>query len=293
MSYNQFNTIQNFGFSMQTWYYWSNNTEFGPVTKLQLFTLYKEKQIAGYNFVRPEGSEEWTSYKDIDIHQSDFTSEELDNNSHFIPMVRNVQVKSSESRLKNNEEEFDNLPLEINYKWKDTSPHPWRRSFARFLDIAIYSKFLYIPGIYFLTSGISPARVEQSSPTELIALLISLYFSFFLFAIFLNTVLISLVGNTLGRWIFGIKTLDKNFSPLGFRSALEREFYVWKNGLAFGIPIINLITQVYGYLDLTMKKKTSWDKKLGTITTQREDNTKQFLLCIVGILGYLIVSNFS
>ncbi len=277
---------------MQAWYYWSKNTEFGPVTKLKLFTLYKEKQIAGYNFVRPEGSEVWTSYKDLDIHQDDFSQEELDNNSAFIPVERNVRVNPSESLLKNNEEEFDNLPLEINYKWKDISPHPWRRSFARFLDISIYSKFVYIPGIYYLTSGISPARVDQFPPSELIAFFVFLYFSFFLFAMFLNAALISLLGNTLGRWIFGIQTLEKDFSPLSFYSALEREFYVWKNGLAFGIPIINLITQVYGYLDLTMKKRTSWDKKLGTITAQREDNTKQFILCIIGILGYLIIFRY-
>ncbi|WP_419904817.1 RDD family protein [Kiloniella sp.] len=277
---------------MQSWYYWSNNTEFGPVSKLQLFTLFKEKQIAGYNFVRPEGSDEWTSYKELGIHQDDFSQQDFDNYSAFTPTGNTVPpIYSTPTSADNTIKPYD-YPLEVDHDWKDASPHPWRRSFARFLDISIYLKFIYLPGINFLTSGMASAQVNQFSPLELMVILLITYVIYIPFAILLNASLIGLAGNTIGRWCFGIKTLEKDLSSIQFKSALKREFFVWKNGLAFGIPIINLITQVYGYLDLTMRKRTSWDKNLEMITVQREDNTKQFILCIIGIFCYWIITRF-
>ncbi|MFD2205633.1 RDD family protein [Kiloniella antarctica] len=251
---------------MQAWYYWSNNTEFGPITKLQLFTLYQKKQIAGYNFVRPEGSEEWTSYKDLDIRQDDFSQKELEH----IPPIKEKTITG--------QQEASN--------WRDETVHPWRRYFASWVDIFIYSNLIIYSSALVVSPDFFYGFLDQSSHLEFATALFLGQISLIALVLTLNTICMAIAGNTVGKFLFGIKVLDHKYKALNLSIAFKREWLILLKGLAFGIPIISLITQIYGYLDLTMQQTTYWDQHLNTVVVHRKSNTKQLILCLFGITVY-------
>ncbi len=272
---------------MQVWYYWSNNKEFGPVSKIQLFTLFKDRQIASYNFVRLEGSENWTSYKELGIRQDDFSQEELDNINATALEGIIIQPKPSPSKSIYDDSNTDDLMANQSSNWKDTSPHPWRRYLARWVDIFIYINLIIYPAAKLLGPDLINFYIDQISSLQFFIILLLGHIAFFGLVLILNTVLITVAGNTLGKFLFGVRVLDKDQQPLNLSKILKREFYVLMKGLAFGTPVIALITQIYGYLDLTMEQTTNWDKRLNTIVIHRKGNTKQLILCLFGFGFYL------
>ncbi|WP_085899384.1 RDD family protein [Kiloniella majae] len=259
---------------METWYYWADNQEFGPVTKLELYKLFKTNVIAGYSFVRPQNSDAWLSYKELKIRRSDFTWEELNEKklNNTIPVVT-----TSENISDANTDDV----------WNDFSPHPWRRSFARWIDISIYANLIFSPAI----TGFSPDDLNDlmQHPTiaELLVILIIIPMLFLGFVAFLNAISTGILGTTIGKYLLGVKVLTKDHLPLSMKHATKRETLVFIKGFALGLPVLSLITQMYGYFDLTMDKATSWDKSMDTVIVHRENNGLQLVICIIAIGLYL------
>lgn len=127
---------------------------------------------------------------------------------------------------------------------------PWIRYIARMIDI--YT-FLFIGGIFW--EILSPTSFPESD------------FAFGLIVLFLwiffESICLSILGSTFGKWLLKIKLRTNDNLKLTFLIAFQRSFMVWFKGLAIGIPFISLFTLISAHSDLTTQGITSWDKKYG------------------------------
>jgi hypothetical protein len=109
-----------------------------------------------------------------------------------------------------------------------------------------------------------------------------------LLAIPFNALLIGLTGGSLGKWLFGVKVLDRN-QPIGFGPALFRAGSVWLNGLGLGIPIISLFTLIASFRTLQKAGATSWDQSEGYTVAYRPKGNRLVIGMLVGIGLYFLV----
>ncbi|WP_085905763.1 RDD family protein [Kiloniella majae] len=270
---------------METWYYWADNQEFGPVTKLELYKLFKTNVIAGYSFVRPQDSDAWLSYKELKIRRSDFTWEEL--NGEQLNEEELNKTAEFATEAEGISDTNPNPDKDTDSVWNDVSPHPWRRYFARWIDISIYGNLIFYPFISPYTPEQLTNLLQLLTLTQLLAILCLAPMTLLVLVVFLNTALSGVTGTTIGKYLLGIKILNKNHSTLSIPQTLKREVLVLIKGFALGLPVLSIITQMYGYFDLAMDKMTSWDKSMDTVILHRENNGFQYLICILSISLYL------
>lgn len=152
------------------------------------------------------------------------------------------------------EKEKENLNI------NQTSIHnvrPWVRFFARNIDIYIFALFLVV-----ILSIFSPSSIPKSN------------ISFGMVALFLwilvESVFLSTLGTTFGKWLLKVKVRDNEGRKLTFPVALKRSFLVWLKGLGIGFPIISLLTLISSHSDLTKRGGTSWDKDCHSIVTHQK-----------------------
>lgn len=147
---------------------------------------------------------------------------------------------------------------------------PWKRYFARSIDLKVfycavailYPKSLYINFIMFSWLII---------------------FSWFL----IEPVFLSLLGTTLGKFLFNITVRDLNGNKPKFYSAFIRSFQVWLTGYGLGAPFINLLTLSFSYSELKNTGTTVWDKNKFIVTHEnsgRIKSTISFLIIVILII---------
>lgn len=143
--------------------------------------------------------------------------------------------------------------------WTDTSPHAWRRYFARGMDNVIVGTITWAL-IGMVAYSVAPAEADaffkifNAPGGQIIDMLLTL-----LAAIPGNALMIGLTGLSIGKWIFGIRVL-KDGAPIGVWRALRREFAIWFRGLGCGIPLVSLATLLSSRGQLEDSGATSWDK---------------------------------
>ncbi len=124
-----------------------------------------------------------------------------------------------------------NPPDELNPK-----RHPWLRYFAFSLDSVLYMLIFY-----FFIAVILRVQILNYGFQ---------YYSFLvgavLYVIF-DSILMSTLGNTLGRWILGFRLRGEDGSKLSIDSALTRSFLLIKHGIGFRIPLYSLFCLFMSY----------------------------------------------
>ena len=98
---------------------------------------------------------------------------------------------------------------------------PWRRYFARCMDLEAFSFLMGAVFYDYLNS-------------QVVSLIAS-----FLLLLLLEPLCLHLFGTTLGKWILGIRVTDGEERRLGFGAALERTWTVIWEGQAMNIPVIS------------------------------------------------------
>ncbi len=161
---------------------------------------------------------------------------------------------------------------------EDSVPRTWDRYLARTIDTLINGwLFIFIFYVNIFSEKLIPKYILFTSIW---------YFG----AALINVVIMINNGTTLGKWLFGIRVVDSKLSPVSLDVLIKRELYVFTKGLAFGIPLINLIFIYIEHLRLLYKGQTSWDEKLNTKLLYRTASQTQKTLRIIGfILSVLVV----
>lgn len=238
------------------WFVNKGASELGPFSQDELFDLYRQGGLSAQTPV-------WTTTQ-----------------SAAMPMAEAFP-------------EISTLPLSIPQEegWTDLSPRPWRRFFARTLDLNL-NAFVLGWVLVNLIASLAPAHLPGwvqffvDPGTKWISGLLSTAIGFMA-----NVPLMAYSGTTLGKWIFGIQVKHQDGRPLGLKVAFKRELAVFVRGYCLMIPLVNLVTLAGAYQNLNEKGSTSWDTDYGLIVRQRPDsdiqNLVSFLAVILTIAGII------
>ena len=148
--------------------------------------------------------------------------------------------------------EFDTLDpdallsmLELDRAVEDAPPRmnlPWRRFWARRFD-------------YFLYCAALSLLLRDFIYGEGISILLNLPAM-----LFIEPMLLSLLGTTPGKAIFGIRVTDPDGSRLDYQTALERTWTVMWEGMALNLPLVTLYFQYKSLQTTTQDESLSWEE---------------------------------
>jgi uncharacterized RDD family membrane protein YckC len=189
-------------------------------------------------------------------------------------MIDNKNVIGNDyiDRREKTGKESDVGPVEIK------APYPWRRYFARMLDLSIYG----LPWIM-LCRFVFRWQAESSISNTFINLLVP-----WLVVLLLEPVLLSKFGTTIGKWIFGITLSDMNGDKITYENALYRTFGVFGIGVGYSIPLYNFYRLYKSYDTCQNNRLLEWDEG---INYRLKDKKKIRIvgIVIVNILVILLV----
>jgi uncharacterized RDD family membrane protein YckC len=143
--------------------------------------------------------------------------------------------------------------------------HPWRRWFARMIDVTAVA-FVVIALLSFVLAVVAPEWLDgRLAALDSLGLYTNVAYGLIAFAIAWPVIacLLTLCG-TPGKWLCGIKVVriaDGERPTLG--ESLLREAMVWSRGLALGIPLLSLLTQLRAHTYLEEHGHAAWDRRLG------------------------------
>lgn len=157
----------------------------------------------------------------------------------------------------------------------------WKRFFARYIDISIFSVILGA-----ILSIFKPEIMQNDISFGILILFVW---------IFVEAFFLSSFNSTFGKWLLKININNTEEIKLSYLKALKRSLSVWFYGLGIGFPLINLFTLVSAYSDLTRRGTTSWDKDYGLQVTYQPISAVRIIfigLLLVGILTSIIIGHF-
>ena len=131
-----------------------------------------------------------------------------------------------------------------------TVDHPWRRFFARLMDLALY-------GLVWEALAQLLFRWNTSEFGWFLDWLTG-YFTYLLM-IFVEPLLLSTLGTTPGKLLFGLEVRRANGTKLTYGEALVRTFGVFRRGFGWGIPIYNLVRLVKCCRACNRGETMEWD----------------------------------
>lgn len=128
--------------------------------------------------------------------------------------------------------------------------HPWRRFFARTLDLALYSLVWDVLAVKVLV--MNPQLHETGY--RLLTLLTQVVLMFLL-----EPVLIHRWGTTPGKWLLGISVLGTDGERLRYDDALKRTALLFRDGMGLCIPIYDIWRHYKSYKAYTGGEELPWD----------------------------------
>ncbi len=166
------------------------------------------------------------------------------------------------------------------------SHHPWRRLFAKTVDIStlgLLAVFIVAFGVGVLFPS-KAAAFAKALENQIIAgiILLTLWIP-------LEAILLSTVGNTPAKWLFGISVKTTDGGTLSFQQALRRSFLAALQGMALGIPFVAFFTQIFAYRRLTKTGTTLWDTAANSVVTHKTWGVGRAIMCVVSVFFVLVL----
>ena len=130
--------------------------------------------------------------------------------------------------------------------------HPWKRYFARYIDISIIHMLLSFVAIVVL-------RIRPINGT--LYTILDLAIISHLLMIPIEGILLHFWGTTPGKWIFGIRVESVHGGNLSVSEAMLRSWNVLCYGYGFTIPIYNIWRLYQSYREYKDEFLSSWDRE--------------------------------
>ena len=129
---------------------------------------------------------------------------------------------------------------------------PWRRFFARELDLFLYGtiwSLILMLGFNVMLSGRHP-MAELIIDTVITVLMV----------ILIEPVLLTKFGTTFGKWILGLSVTDQEDRRLSYGDAVYRTWKVLGRGIGYGIPGYVLFREYKSYKACTENQVLEWEE---------------------------------
>lgn len=172
---------------------------------------------------------------------------------------------------------------------------PWRRWAARFIDLTfeafICSLIFYTILYSFYEPNPSNMRYPYSAdPVETIASWLINYIFAPASSFFLDSAIYGIFKGTFGKWLFGIKVIEKNGEkPIASRY-FTRNLGVLYGGFGLSIPFVNWIAAITQYCRVSKGNPASYDEHLGFESIKYNDTIFKTVFGIVLIILIFFVA---
>ena len=135
---------------------------------------------------------------------------------------------------------------------------PWRRYFARCLDVSLYSLIrngiLLSCGLNRLVS-LQGMQLRDAVPVHLLNILFE-----GILMVYLESPLLHWFGTTPGKALLGLRVQDPDGGRLSFDKAFLRTLSVLFRGMGLCIPIVNIVQEYRSYEACTRGKTLPWEE---------------------------------
>ena len=162
---------------------------------------------------------------------------------------------------------------------------PWRRWFARFIDLNLFGNIVGISILtvlhIFVPAAASQLEIYISNPVLDGAMLL-------LFWMPVECVCISLFRSTPGKWRFGIQVSNPDGTRLNLLESLRRYVGMLVQGAGLGIPIVVFFTYILSYRRLTSTGTTAWDDASKTKVTHVSSMGWRYAVATLAVIGSLL-----
>ncbi|PWG61190.1 RDD family protein [Sediminicurvatus halobius] len=162
-------------------------------------------------------------------------------------------------------------------RWEVEPPHPWRRFFARILDLALFG--VAVTWLVALTGVGAGAVLSLSMAMEGSEAAVNFVISAILIAAWVPIEALILAGtaNTPGRWLMGLRVVRspvRLHAPEGLdaETALKRSALVWIYGMGAGLPLIQQLLMILHLMGVYRGEPRFWDESAGTVVIARPRN---------------------
>ena len=197
-----------------------------------------------------------------------------------LALINTPEAAKVRSRAAPTKRRFFQLGLTDAQKQAAKLYHPWRRLFARYIDLVLVATIAQI-----VLAVISP-------DLEINAFVWSMLAGLFLIPI--ESIQIVLFGSTAGKSLYGIKVVSSDGKKLKFSQALFRSVKIYFWGVACYIPIFLPIFMNIQYKRLLDNGYSGWDFKNDSIVIHRDIGVARKLLLALTwlvILFFVVVGH--
>jgi len=132
---------------------------------------------------------------------------------------------------------------------------PWARFWARSLDMA-----LSVSVLAFFIGAIAPSFAEPGGVFEGQQGDLILGLALLPLSMVVDAGIYTAFGNTLGKWIAGLKVLSSEGRKLPFKDYLWRNLGVYVQGYGLGLPLVSLVTLIYSWNKAGKGEDLGWDR---------------------------------
>lgn len=151
-------------------------------------------------------------------------------------------------------------------------PHPWRRYFARGIDLAL----VRLPVSFVQYVLLHRNYTTVSRWEDIVCALIG-----WGLLLLLEPLLLARFGTTAGKWCMGITVTRPDGERLSYSEALNRTALVWLYGAGLGISIVELVCNYRSYRRYMNGEELAWES--GSIERFDERGTGRMVLLYAAI----------
>lgn len=283
--------------SQASWFYLKDGKAVGPVSRENLLSLAVTAEISADTQIFEPKASVWRSYREV-FGAAPPPLPAGANSPASVPPVRRSTldrgiVPTGFGAQAATSSAADGLTgtREDRNGWSNEGRAPWRRYFARSLDIWV-NGFIGIFLFDLAFFALAPQTAERFLGLfafNSVANGTWLAFLGILAAIPVSALMLGLTGTTVGKVLFGVRVMNEELEPIGFRRAVLREFGVWVAGLGLGLPGLSLVTTILSYRRLKSVGATLWDSSLDLAVLHRPLGGLQYFLFAVAsaLFGFM------
>lgn len=158
---------------------------------------------------------------------------------------------------------------------------PWRRYWARFLDLTIFSILLTFALAIIMPSLFAEGgRFYGPGGDQLFGWLV------LPFAMVAEGIVLGLFGATPGKAIAGVQVSGVRGAKLKVGDAIQRNFQVWWYGLGTGFPIISLFTLVRAHSKASRGELLKWEASTGGRSYAKGSGIRTIVTALICVAIY-------